>query len=122
VAVATSARGYAAVMKKLRVREPDAWCEAGWFACVHAFEVRGELVCVVALNVERLVHEAPIDAACHLVHEAVHVWQRVRDFLGPGDLGREMEAYAIQNIAAELMRAYVRATSSASALGAAQAS
>lgn len=108
----TGAQAYMAVMRRLSVKNPDPWCDPGWFACVHSFDVGGELVCVVALNVPRLNAEAPIDAAAHLVHESVHVWQSFRAALGPGDLGREMEAYAIQNIAAELMRAYVRATSS----------
>ena len=113
VAVVTSASAYRSVMRKLQVNEPDPWCEPSWFACVHALKVGGALVCVVALNLPRLAGEPPIDVAAHLVHEAVHVWQYARACLGPGDLGREMEAYAVQNIAAELMRAYVRATSCA---------
>ena len=91
--------------------DPDPYCDPRWHACTHAFDVDGELVCVVGVNMAAMERLSPIDAAAVLVHEAVHVWQRTRARLGPGDLGVEMEAYAVQNIAARLMESYVRGSS-----------
>lgn len=117
VAVVTSQRQFVAAMKGLGVADPDPFCDPAWHACVHAFEVDGDLVCVTGLNLPALARLGDgIDVAGVLAHEAVHVWQRIRDRLGPGDLGREMEAYAIQNIAVQLMRAYVSATASSTGL------
>jgi hypothetical protein len=121
LAVVTSQQGYRAVMRQIEATDADPYCEKDWEACTHAFDVSGELVCVVGLNLPRLTELPPIDAAAVMVHEAVHVWQRTRARLGPGDLGSEMEAYAVQNIAAEVMRAYAEATSSSMVRGASPA-
>lgn len=92
----------------------DPWLEPGWDACTHAYtDQRGQLVCIVALRLESAARMEPIDVAALLAHEAVHVWQRTADFIGGGDLGREMPAYAVQNISARLMRAYVTSSSRA---------
>ena len=41
-----------------------------------------------------------------LVHEAVHVWQQTRVYLGETAPSPEFEAYAIQNISGNLMQAF----------------
>lgn len=41
-----------------------------------------------------------------LVHEATHVWQDVRGGIGEDRPSSEFEAYAVQNIAANLFKAY----------------
>lgn len=48
----------------------------------------------------------PIEAACILVHEAVHVWQAHCEFIGEDNPGVEVEAYAIQAISKQLMLSY----------------
>lgn len=118
VAVVSSQREFQRVVRRLGIDDADPYCDPRWNACVHAYEADGELVCVVGLNASRLRQMDGIDAAAVLVHEAVHVWQRVRDALGPGDLGKEMEAYAVQNLAAGLMRAYITSSSPVVAAGA----
>lgn len=45
-----------------------------------------------------------------LVHEAVHIWQACRDELSEKNPSSEMEAYAIQHIAQELMASYRKQT------------
>jgi hypothetical protein len=47
-----------------------------------------------------------IDVATLLVHEAVHVVQEYFRYIGEDNPGNEIEAYAIQNVSASLMRAY----------------
>lgn len=41
-----------------------------------------------------------------LVHEATHIWQDMRDAIGEKFPSSEFEAYAMQNITAELFAAY----------------
>jgi hypothetical protein len=115
VAVVTSQRQYLAVLRSIDYKEPDEFCPARMLACVHSFEAAGELVCVVGINLPRTRAMDSIDVAALLVHEAVHVWQRTRDAIGADGVGRELEAYAVQNIAAGIMRAYVKASSSVAA-------
>lgn len=41
-----------------------------------------------------------------LLHEAVHIWQRVRTLMGESDPSKEFEAYSIQRIAQDLFAMY----------------
>lgn len=43
-----------------------------------------------------------------LVHEAVHVWQETKLLIGESAPGREIEAYALQNITQELFDLFDR--------------
>ena len=45
-----------------------------------------------------------------IVHEAVHVWQEVKDAIGEKNPSPEFEAYAIQSIAQVLMTEFERQT------------
>ena len=45
-----------------------------------------------------------------LVHEAVHIWQAIRETLGERHPGSEQEACSIQSIAQELMIEFMRQT------------
>ena len=115
VALVTSQQAFKRALRGVAPEgDAGAYCEPGWKACTHAYIVDGELVCIVGVDSAALSSLPPIDAAAVLVHEATHVWQRIRVALGPGELGAELEAYAMQNIAASLMRAYVHSTSSCS--------
>ncbi len=115
VAFVTSERQFLAAKKSAGVECDGPMLEAVQHACVHSYQTaRGELVCIVAISLDACREMTGIEIAALLTHEAVHVWQRVRDRLG-GDLGREMEAYAIQNIAGNLMHAYGSISSSAAA-------
>ncbi|MDO7512371.1 hypothetical protein Q5M54_15095 [Acinetobacter baumannii] len=41
-----------------------------------------------------------------LLHEAVHVWQKVKKLMGEKELSSEFEAYSIQAIAQDLFKMY----------------
>lgn len=41
-----------------------------------------------------------------LLHEAVHVWQRIRQLMGEQEPSKEFEAYSIQAIAQDLFEMY----------------
>jgi hypothetical protein len=114
VAFVASPAQFKAAKRRAGVQCDGPWLEPGWHGCTHAYaDSAGQLVCIVAIDLQAAQQMDPIDVAALLAHEAVHVWQRTAAFIGgESELGREMPAYAIQNISAQLMRAYVAATSS----------
>ena len=62
--------------------------------------------CIVCLgNTEKFTK---IQVYSLLVHEAVHIWQEIRESIGERYPGVEQEAYAIQSISQKLMLAYKR--------------
>lgn len=102
-----SEREYMRTVESCNVPRPDPWIdEERQVACVHTWEWAGSLVCVVCL--------APpddfdgIDIAAALMHESVHIFQRLCNSIGEDKPSREFEAYSIEHIAARLMREYAR--------------
>lgn len=90
------------------VANPDTWLEPEKHkACVHTWERKGGLTCVVCVNPDALAAD-PIQVACALVHESVHIFQRLCDNIGEDQPSREFEAYAIERISEELMREFDR--------------
>ena len=88
--------------------EGEPYLNPGANATTHSYApVKGTIACIVALDMAGAAEQEPIDVAAILVHEAVHVWQKEESSCGAlGCFGTEGEAYGIQNISAELMRAY----------------
>lgn len=118
LALVTSDRQFLAAKKSAGLECNEPLLGAHMHACVHSYnDDQGQLVCIVGISLEACRHMDGIEIAALFAHEAVHVWQRVRDRLGPGDLGREMEAYAVQNIVSNLMRGFQKAISSSGAVG-----
>lgn len=113
VALVTSAAGFRRATRSFGMDDDGPWLAKYEQACVHSYDTADGLVCIVALSLDACSRLEPIDIAALLAHEAVHVWQRVEEMMPGASLGREMEAYAVQNIAANLMRAYLKASSSA---------
>lgn len=64
----------------------------------------GRRFAIVCLKVRRGVTRVQIDAL--LVHEAVHVWQWIKEDIGEDAPSKEFEAYSIQRLAQTLMAAY----------------
>lgn len=102
-----SEKEYLKAVKQCGVRNPDPWIdEKRAAACVHTWERKGSLVCVVCLKPPK--GSDGIDIAATLVHESVHIFQRLCDSIGEYAPSREFEAYSIERIAERLMREYAR--------------
>lgn len=73
-------------------------------ATAHFFEMGGEVSVLVCIRTRQKI--TPIQVACLLVHEAVHIWQHYTDSIGEKNPSSEFEAYSIQAISQELMELY----------------
>lgn len=69
---------------------------------------KGELCAVICLR-DWGTHTG-IEIAGLLVHEAVHLWQRLCDHIGEHSPSAEFEAYSIQSIAQRLMWSFEEQT------------
>lgn len=107
---------YLKAAKHCELKNPDEWLGANQMAGVHTWETRAKLICVVCLHPDSRKAD-PIEVAASLVHEAVHVFQRLCDSIGESAPSREFEAYSIERIAERLMREFVRQTSNANPSG-----
>ena len=58
--------------------------------------------CIVCL----VETDDPVENAVSLVHEAVHIWQGLCEYIGEENPSKEFEAYTIQNITQRLFDAY----------------
>lgn len=98
-----------AAMKDCGCHERPPHVNSGADATTHHLLNRdGNIACIVCLS--NIEGRTGVEIAGLLVHEAVHVWQAYRDSIGEKMPGTEQEAYAIQNIAQELMGEYARRT------------
>lgn len=89
---------------------PGEWLDLNRNTAVtHTWEAKGKLICVVCVHPDAQKAD-PIEVASSLVHEAVHVFQRMCDSIGEDKPSREFEAYSIERIAERLMREFVRQT------------
>ncbi len=74
-------------------------------ATVHHFDgVGGKQCAIVCIRAKQ--GRSGIQIAALLVHEAVHIWQAIRESMGEKEPSSEFEAYSIQCIAQELMEAF----------------
>ena len=65
-----------------------------------------EKVCAIVTINKRVDGKCSNGIVGLIVHEAVHVWQFVRENIGESNPSSEFEAYAIQAISQELIEAY----------------
>jgi hypothetical protein len=90
---------------KVPISDWDRWLMAESLATTHYFNTpKGSRVTIVCIPVKPA--EDGIDVATLLVHEAVHVVQEYFRYICEDNPGNEIQAYAIQNVSASLMRAY----------------
>jgi hypothetical protein len=110
LALCLTEKAFKAAARHCGVDSPGEWMdESRHKAVVHTWETRSKLICVVCLSPEA-VGADPIQVAAALVHESVHIFQRLCDSIGEKEPSREFEAYSIERIAERLMRDFVRQT------------
>ena len=107
LALVTTQAEYKRVLKDMNVDVTDRFVTEGSYATTHTLDsADGDLAFIVGVDLDRMKDFDSITLAALLVHEAVHVWQGTERGAGAmGCFGPEGEAYAIQNISAELMHA-----------------
>ena len=101
-----SEQEYLQAVKLYRVDYPHPWILHGQAAVVHTWERDGMLACIVCLNPPEEFDS--INVACTIVHEAVHIFQRLCEQLGETSPSKEFQAYSIERITERLMREYAR--------------
>jgi hypothetical protein len=107
-----SEQDYRKAVKTLKVPGAGQWLKTPQAdATAHTFENvnDGDLAAVVCLKLDDT--RTGIEVAGLLTHEAVHVWQQFREWIGEDKPGDEAEAYAIQRISQRLWCSYVEQTS-----------
>jgi hypothetical protein len=106
-ALILSEEAYMAEMKRLKMPR-DQWGEfvkKGFGATCNIFHCQdGEKIALVCMGDTKGFTREEIYGL--LTHEAVHIWQYVKEDINETRPGMEQEAYAIQAIAQSLMTSY----------------
>lgn len=88
-------------MRHLKMKEDDYPHDLK--ACTSLFQNKFDKKRVAIVTVG---NHPPRITADLLVHEAMHVWRDIREAIKEDDPSSEFEAYAMQNISAQLFEAY----------------
>jgi hypothetical protein len=107
-----SEKAYHAECERLGVKRGD-WGD--WLASDHAHATanhlkdrEGKPICIVCLGSREGRMEVQVYGL--LIHEAVHIFQRICSYIGERAPSAEFEAYSIQRIAQELIHSYHQQT------------
>lgn len=109
IGLATTERQFKSALKKLKIPKneyPNFLKTAYADATVHYFTCEGKEAAIVCIHKMQPNPMSRIQIDCLLMHEAVHIWQTVRENMGEKYPSREFEAYSIQCIAQNLIVAY----------------
>ena len=109
IGLCLSEKKFAKEMKRMGIKNPPSFLKTPQSnATAHFFIKDGDESVIVALGKHK--KREPIEVAGLLVHEAVHIWQAVKDSIGEHSPSMEFEAYSIQSISQQLMCAYTELT------------
>ena len=98
--VCTSAAAFRKECRRIKDRSGDPWLRPGDAASCHIWSAGGITTrCIICLPPRGKTPRA--EYAALLVHEATHIWQRVRDSIDR-NASDEFEAYSLQSICQEL--------------------
>lgn len=104
LAICTSEAEYVKAAKRLGCAEPGSWINPGADATCNTFSTSiGKPACIVCIRPRGKRTRA--EWAALIVHEATHVWQKIRQELGESRPSSEFEAYSLQAITQELFEA-----------------
>nr|WKF58821.1 hypothetical protein HUO10_003322 [Paraburkholderia busanensis] len=113
MALFVDVKAYRSFLRQLKYEAHDEFVPKDANACCHYFvnDVSGFETVAVCIDREKMNGKHPIEVACQIVHEAVHVFQECVEYIGEKNVGREFEAYSIQHISEQLMKSYAEQTS-----------
>lgn len=112
LALFVNADSYFREVRRLKIKGADEFLSKDATACCHYFvnDRNGFTYVMVCADPEKMEGKDGAEIASVLVHEAVHVYQECLEYLGEKKPGREFEAYSIQTISEQLLRAYAELT------------
>lgn len=100
--ICTSEKLFKKELRRLKIKDgPDFLLTDHANATAHFFEKDGKTSALVCINGK--CKNSKIEIYALLVHEAVHIWQKIRSHIGEHNPSDEFEAYSIQQISLELM-------------------
>ena len=108
IGLATTEKQFKSALKKLKIPKndyPDFLKSPHANATAHFFTCEGKEAVIVCIH-KKHKGISRIQVDCLLVHEAVHIWQAIRENIGEKYPSHEFEAYSIQSIAQDLITAY----------------
>lgn len=107
IALVTSAKDFDAMLRRMKVKERPPHLGPGALASTHVFVNDGGGLARMVVSVGPMPKG---DLVPVLAHEAVHVWQEIKEFIGEEKPSHEFEAYAVQNLIYYLRSEYLRQT------------
>jgi hypothetical protein len=110
-ALCTSEKAYKKEMKRLGISKNDtpSFIKNEWsHATVHHLDNKGKSISLVCIDKKQCEKDnrTPNEICGLLIHEAVHIWQEIKENIGEYEPSAEFEAYSIQCIAKRLIEAY----------------
>jgi hypothetical protein len=105
VGLIISDKAYAKEMKRLGLKNPNPFVVEGASATTHYLDpssAKSKHICLICIKPDL----TRFGAYGLLVHEAVHVMQRIKEIFREDKIGAEMEAYATQGICSFLWEEY----------------
>lgn len=104
----TSEEQYRRLLRKWKFPKDktDQFVLEGADACTHELSTDGHGDRVIVCIRPHDSTDDPLQYVGLLIHEAVHVWQSIRDNIGEDKPSSEFEAYSIQSIAEKLLKEY----------------
>jgi len=104
----TDPKAFARECKRLGVGKDVPFTPNGAPASAHHFTRRsdGQVTSIVTLDRAKCRGRKAYEIHAVMAHEAVHVWQTARKYMGERKPGRETEAYCIQDWVLRMASAY----------------
>jgi len=96
---------YKRQIKRCGIKNPSTFLNKNANAtCHHLTNSQGKLCCIVCLG--DYSNHSNLEIYGLLIHEAVHIWQQFKDWMGEDKPSVEFEAYSIQAISQELIESF----------------
>lgn len=107
--ICTSEKIMQAELKRLKIKDSFPHVSPGADATTQFFRNDNENEIAIVCFYDYRNHSTERNHAL-IVHEAVHIWQKIRDDMGEDKPSAEFEAYSVQMIAQELFLEFKRQT------------